>query len=81
MYMHGLLNTNVNDVVNHLGIDYYSQGNNKLDVLNKFIKHTGCKMSEVAYIGDDVNDIETVESDDEDDLHTSVDVVAAAIAT
>ena len=55
------LDTNVNDVVNHLGIDYYSQGNNKLDVLNKFIKHTGCKMSEVAYIGDDIGDIEVME--------------------
>lgn len=55
------LDTNVSDVVNHLGIDYYSQGNNKLEVLNTFIEQVGCKMSEVAYIGDDIGDIEVME--------------------
>lgn len=55
------LDTNVSNIVNHLGIDYYSQGNNKIEVLNKFIQHIGCKMSEVAYIGDDIGDIEVIE--------------------
>ena len=56
------LDTNVNDVVNHLGIDYYCQGHNKLEVLNKFIEIVGCKMSEVAYIGDDIGDIEVMKN-------------------
>tara|TARA_Y100000590_G_scaffold143050_1_gene164209 strand:- start:17240 stop:18631 length:1392 start_codon:yes stop_codon:yes gene_type:complete len=55
------LDTNVSNIVNHLGIDYYSQGHNKIEVLNKFIQHAECKMSEVAYIGDDIGDIEVIE--------------------
>jgi len=54
------LDTNVSDVVNHLGIDYYSQGHNKLEVLNKFIEYVGCNLNEVAYIGDDIGDIEVM---------------------
>ena len=52
------LDTNVKDVVEHLGIDYYSQGEgNKLNVLNRFINKVGCTLDEVAYIGDDLSDI------------------------
>ena len=53
------LDTNVKDVVEHLGIDYYSQGEgNKLNVLKRFIDNIGCNLDEVAYIGDDLSDIE-----------------------
>tara|TARA_B100001121_G_C18684385_1_gene620015 strand:- start:1056 stop:2453 length:1398 start_codon:yes stop_codon:yes gene_type:complete len=54
------LDTNVSNIVNHLSIDYYSQGHNKLEVLNKFIEHIGCKLNEVAFIGDDIGDIEVM---------------------
>ncbi len=54
------LDTNVSNIVNHLGIDYYSQGHNKLEVLNKFTEHIGCKLNEVAFIGDDIGDIEVI---------------------
>lgn len=55
------LETNVKDVVEHLGIDYYSQGSsNKLDILNEFIDDIGCTINEVAYIGDDLSDIEVM---------------------
>jgi 3-deoxy-D-manno-octulosonate 8-phosphate phosphatase (KDO 8-P phosphatase) len=55
------LDTNVKDVVNHLGIHYYSQGNsNKMKILNRFIEDNGYSLDEVAYIGDDLSDIEVL---------------------
>lgn len=55
------LDTNVKEVVNHLGIHYYSQGNsNKMKILNRFIEDNGYSLDEVAYIGDDLSDIEVL---------------------
>lgn len=57
------LDTNVKDVVEHLGIDYYSQGEgNKMNALNRFIEDIGCNLDEVAYIGDDLSDLEILKN-------------------
>ena len=53
------LETNVKDIVNHLEIDYYSQGkSNKLIELEKIIDKFYCNIDEIAYIGDDLSDID-----------------------
>ena len=45
-----------------LKINFLYQGiDNKIDILEKLIEATGIKKSEVAYIGDDINDLECME--------------------
>ena len=42
-------------------IDYLYQGvNNKIDVIDELIKDLSISYSEVAYIGDDLNDIQVL---------------------
>ena len=46
---------------NKLKIDYLYQGvNNKIDVIDELIKDLSISYSEVAYIGDDLNDIQAL---------------------
>lgn len=55
-----LNNQNIDDIiVNHLSFDYKALGkNNKLSVLNEWLAKTNLSYENVAYIGDDLNDIE-----------------------
>lgn len=57
------LETNVGDIVKHLNIDFYSQGEyNKLKVLENIMENINCKIEEVAYMGDDLSDIEVLKN-------------------
>lgn len=51
------------EIIKHLNIDYYSFGkNNKLDILKQWCKELNINLeNEVAYMGDDINDIEVLE--------------------
>ncbi len=45
-----------------LKVDFLFQGvKKKIDILNELLAETGISLSEVAYIGDDVNDLEVVQ--------------------
>jgi arabinose-5-phosphate isomerase len=47
------------EIINHLKFDFYYVGERKkMDVLNEFIKSENIHYNEIAYIGDDINDIE-----------------------
>lgn len=60
---HKITNTNVSEIIEHLGIDYYSQGDNKkLKIIKKWINELNIDISEVAYIGDDISDIELLDN-------------------
>lgn len=55
------INSNLNEIVKHLGIDYYYQGSeNKIDILNNWLKIENIDISNVAYIGDDINDLNII---------------------
>ena len=48
-------------ILEHLNIKRVSLGsNNKLEILNQWCKELGISLDEVAYIGDDVNDIKVM---------------------
>ena len=52
-------NISQNEIIKHLNINYYSCGNNnKLDVLYNWCVNLDISLDEVAYMGDDINDIE-----------------------
>lgn len=42
----------------YLGIDYYYVSNDKIKCLNEIINKLGITLKDVAYIGDDLNDLE-----------------------
>jgi arabinose-5-phosphate isomerase len=55
-------NIHINNIAQHLHFDFINLGcNNKLDTLNQIIKNFNYCYSEIAYIGDDINDIEIME--------------------
>ena len=46
-----------------LGVNYVHVGNNpKMDVLKQWVKELGISLEEVAYVGDDINDLEIFRS-------------------
>ena len=51
------------EIIKHLKIDYYSFGNNKLNVLKEWCEELNINLeNEVAYMGDDINDIQVLEN-------------------
>ena len=51
------------EIIKHLKIDYYSFGNNKLNVLKEWCEELNINLeNEVAYMGDDINDIDVLEN-------------------
>ena len=55
-------NIHIKNIAEHLKFDYIHLGcSNKLDILNEIIKNLNITYSEIAYIGDDINDIEIME--------------------
>jgi len=52
------------EIIKHLNVDYYSFGkNNKLDILKQWCKEFNINLeNEVAYMGDDINDIQVLEN-------------------
>lgn len=55
------INSNLNEIVKHLGIDYYYQGSdNKIDILNNWLDIEKINIDNVAYIGDDINDLNII---------------------
>ncbi len=59
---HSRAQTILDERARMLGIDYvYSGKESKLDVLYRWIEELSLSIEEIAYIGDDVNDIEVLE--------------------
>ena len=51
------------EIIKHLKIDYYSFGNNKLNVLKEWCEELNINLeNELAYMGDDINDIQVLEN-------------------
>ena len=49
----------VNNRANKIGVDYLFSGvSNKLNVLSEFLANHNCGFENIAYIGDDLNDLE-----------------------
>jgi arabinose-5-phosphate isomerase len=72
------------EIINHLKFDYeYIGKENKLTILQKWITELNITLNEIAYIGDDVNDIEILEkvkfsacpSDAVEECHQVVDYI------
>lgn len=60
---HSLVTAMVESRANMLGMKYYYIGqDSKVDVLEKWVKELGITKEEVAFIGDDVNDLEIMEA-------------------
>ena len=53
-------NKSQKNILEHLKIDYISMGKNKLDALNIWIKELDITLEDVAYMGDDINDLEVM---------------------
>ena len=54
-------NTSQNAILKHLKIDRVSLGsNNKIDILNNWCKDLNITLDNVAYMGDDLNDIDAM---------------------
>lgn len=52
-------NKSTREICKHLKVDYISIGsNNKVDVIQSWINGLGISMDEVAFMGDDINDLE-----------------------
>lgn len=51
-----------NEIIDHLGFDYrHVGGSNKMEVLNQWLTELNLSYNEIAYIGDDINDIPLLE--------------------
>jgi arabinose-5-phosphate isomerase len=54
--------TETNEIINHLNFDYKFIGSqNKLSILDQWIKELNITYDNIAYIGDDINDIEILQ--------------------
>ena len=53
-------NKSQQNILEHLKIDYISMGKNKSETLNLWIKELNITLEEVAYMGDDINDLEVM---------------------
>jgi YrbI family 3-deoxy-D-manno-octulosonate 8-phosphate phosphatase len=54
--------TETNEIINHLNFDYKFIGSqNKLSILDQWIKELNITYENIAYIGDDINDIEILQ--------------------
>lgn len=59
---HSMITAMVESRANMLGMTYYYIGQEpKIDILNKWIKELGISTEQVAFIGDDVNDLEIMQ--------------------
>lgn len=59
---HSLITAMVESRANMLGMKYYYIGQEpKIDILNQWIKDLGITTEQVAFIGDDVNDLEIMQ--------------------
>jgi len=55
-------NIHIKNIADHLKFDYINLGcSNKLNILDEILKNFNLSYSEVAYIGDDINDVEIIE--------------------